>query len=73
MPVAMSGDVSIHYQDTGGSGPAILFLHEYAGDHRSWTGQLAALKDRYRCLAVPLAAAIRRRTAPMTLTPTRKT
>ena len=52
MPVAMSGNVSIHYEDTGGAGPAILFLHEYAGDHRSWTGQLAALKDRYRCLAV---------------------
>lgn len=52
MPVAKSGNVSIHYEDTGGAGPAILFLHEYAGDHRSWTGQLAALKDRYRCLAV---------------------
>jgi pimeloyl-ACP methyl ester carboxylesterase len=52
MAVADNHGVSIHYEDTGGSGPAILFLHEYAGDHRSWTGQLAALKGRYRCLAV---------------------
>ena len=52
MPVARSGDVSLHYKDTGGAGPAILFLHEFAGDHRSWDGQVAALKDRYRCLAV---------------------
>jgi len=35
MPVAMSGSVAIHYEDTGGDGPAILFLHEFAGDHRS--------------------------------------
>ena len=52
MPVARSGDVRLHYQDTGGAGPAVLFLHEFAGDHRSWDGQMAALKDRYRCLAV---------------------
>ena len=52
MPVARSGDVSLHYEDTGGAGPAVLFLHEFAGDHRSWAGQVAALKDRYRCLAV---------------------
>ena len=52
MPVATSGDVELHYEDSGGDGLTILFLHEYAGDHRSWTGQVAALKDRYRCLCV---------------------
>lgn len=52
MAFAMNGGVRIHYEDTGGAGPALLFLHEYAGDLRSWAGQVAALKDRYRCLAV---------------------
>ncbi len=52
MAFAVNDGVRIHYEDTGGAGPAILFLHEYAGDHRSWAAQVAALKDRYRCLAV---------------------
>ncbi len=52
MAVAVNDGVGIFYEDTGGAGPAILFLHEYAGDHRSWAGQVAELKDRYRCISV---------------------
>ncbi len=52
MPVAVNAGVRLFYEDSGGDGPAILFLHEYAGDHRSWAGQVAALKSRYRCLSM---------------------
>jgi pimeloyl-ACP methyl ester carboxylesterase len=52
MAFAVNDGVRIFYEDSGGDGPVILFLHEYAGDHRSWAAQVAALKDCYRCLAV---------------------
>jgi pimeloyl-ACP methyl ester carboxylesterase len=52
MAFAVNNGVRIFYEDTGGAGPVVLFLHEYAGDHRSWGQQVTALKDRYRCLAV---------------------
>lgn len=52
MAVAINDGVRLFFEDSGGSGPAILFLHEYAGDHRSWGQQVAALKGRFRCLAV---------------------
>jgi pimeloyl-ACP methyl ester carboxylesterase len=52
MAFAVNDGVRIFYEDSGGDRPVILFLHEYAGDHRSWGAQVAALKDRYRCLAV---------------------
>lgn len=51
MPHAKNQDVQIHFEDSGGSGSPILFLHEYAGDHRSWTAQFKALSARHRCLA----------------------
>lgn len=52
MAFAVNDGVRIFYEDTGGPGPVILFLHEFAGDHRSWGAQVAALKGQYRCLAV---------------------
>jgi pimeloyl-ACP methyl ester carboxylesterase len=33
-----------------GEGPAILFLHEFAGDARDWDAQLRALSREFRCL-----------------------
>jgi pimeloyl-ACP methyl ester carboxylesterase len=52
MAIASNSGVQIFYEDTGGGGTPILFLHEYAGDHRSWAGQVEALKPGHRCLAV---------------------
>jgi pimeloyl-ACP methyl ester carboxylesterase len=52
MPVAINNGVRLFYEDSGGEGTAILFLHEYAGDHRSWAAQVAALAGKYRCLTV---------------------
>lgn len=40
MSVARSVDgVELHVEDTG-SGVPILFIHEFAGDHRSWEPQV---------------------------------
>lgn len=60
MPHAKADDgTRIHYQDKGNAkGEAILFLHEYAGDPRSWAPQVKALKKHYRCL-VPAARGYR--------------
>jgi len=39
------------YIETAGDGPAIVFLHEFAGDCRSWEPQLRALSRGFRCVA----------------------
>lgn len=54
MPHATADDgVRLYYEDTG-SGIAMLFLHEFAGDHRSWEAQVRHFSRGYRCL-VPAA------------------
>ncbi len=54
MPAATTDDdVTIHYEDTG-SGDVIVFLHEFAGDQRSWEPQVRHFSRSYRCL-VPAA------------------
>src|SRR5262245_47428778 len=42
--------VRLHVTDSG-DGEPVLFLHEYAGDHRSWARQ-AALRADHRCLTL---------------------
>ncbi len=41
--------VKLHYEETG-SGTPVIFVHEFAGDHRSWEPQLRYLSRRYRCI-----------------------
>lgn len=41
--------VSLHVEATG-SGPALIFIHEFAGDHRSWTPQVRHFARRFRCI-----------------------
>src|SRR3954466_8305050 len=41
--------VTLHVEEAG-EGPPVLFVHEFAGDHRSWEPQLRALSRRYRCI-----------------------
>lgn len=40
----------LYYEDTGGSGPAIIFSHGLMMDHEMFAPQVAALRDRYRCI-----------------------
>lgn len=42
--------VALHVEESG-AGTAVLFLHEFGGDHRSWEPQLRRFARRYRCLA----------------------
>jgi len=51
MPKIDRDGVAIHYEETG-SGHPVLFLHEYAGDHESWRGQVGALARHYRCITM---------------------
>src|SRR3954471_17330748 len=41
--------VRLHYEETG-EGVPLLFVHEFAGDHRSWEPQVRALSRRHRCI-----------------------
>lgn len=50
MAYAMVDDgVRLFCEETG-SGSPVLFIHEFAGDHRSWEPQVRALARRYRCI-----------------------
>ncbi|HVO90314.1 MAG TPA: alpha/beta hydrolase [Casimicrobiaceae bacterium] len=43
------GGVKLYYEDTG-SGPPIVFCHEFAGDHRSWEPQVRYFSHRFRVI-----------------------
>ena len=50
MPHLTTDDgVRLYYEDTG-SGTPIVFVHEFAGDHRSWEPQVRYFSRRYRCI-----------------------
>ncbi len=53
MPFARILDADLFYTDEG-SGDAILFIHGLTYDHTLFDHQVAALKGRYRCVAVDL-------------------
>ena len=51
MPHASADDdVRLYYEETG-SGAPVIFVHEYAGDLRSWEPQLRHFGRRYRAIA----------------------
>jgi pimeloyl-ACP methyl ester carboxylesterase len=51
MPLATTNDgVRLHYEETG-SGSAVIFVHEFAGDYRSWEPQMRHFGKRHRCIA----------------------
>jgi pimeloyl-ACP methyl ester carboxylesterase len=51
MPLVTAADgVKLHVEEVG-SGTPIVFVHEFAGDCRSWEPQLRHFARRYRCLA----------------------
>jgi proline iminopeptidase len=51
MPYVNTSDkVQLYYEEVG-QGTPILFVHEFAGDHRSWELQLREFGRRYRCIA----------------------
>ena len=51
MPHATADDdVKLYYEETG-SGVPVLFVHEFAGDARSWEPQLRHFGQRHRAIA----------------------
>ena len=42
--------VRLYYEETG-DGVPIVFVHEFAGDHRSWEPQMRFFGRRHRCIA----------------------
>src|SRR4030081_2892579 len=50
MPYAESNGVQLYYEEAG-KGTPIVFVHEFAGDLRSWEPQLRHFSRRYRCIA----------------------
>jgi 3-oxoadipate enol-lactonase len=50
MPYVTTSDKLKLYYEEVGQGTPILFVHEFAGDHRSWEPQLREFGKRYRCI-----------------------
>lgn len=50
MPHLRTDDgVNLYYEETG-SGEPVVFVHEFAGDHRSWEPQVRRFSRHYRCI-----------------------
>jgi len=50
MPFARTDDaVKLYYEETGAGAP-MVFVHEFAADHRSWELQMRHFGQRYRCV-----------------------
>jgi pimeloyl-ACP methyl ester carboxylesterase len=51
MPTLTTDDgVKLHYEEAGGGTP-VVFVHEFAGDSRSWEPQMRHFSRRYRSIA----------------------
>jgi len=50
MPYANSHGVRLYYEEAG-RGTAVVFVHEFSGDFRSWEAQMRHFSRRYRCVA----------------------
>jgi len=44
MPTAALNGTTIHYEDTGGKGPAVILSHGFLMDHTMFDAQVAALR-----------------------------
>jgi pimeloyl-ACP methyl ester carboxylesterase len=50
MPFARTDDgMKLHYEEIGAGAP-VVFVHEFAADHRSWEMQMRHFGQRYRCI-----------------------
>ena len=52
MPKITVHGASLYYEDTGGDGEPVLFLHGFLFDGRQFEAQIAALRDSHRCVAL---------------------
>jgi pimeloyl-ACP methyl ester carboxylesterase len=45
-----AGDGTRLWVEEQGTGAPLLFIHEFAGDQRSWASQVSHFRSRYRCI-----------------------
>ena len=50
MPHAIAKDRTRLYYEEAGSGTPLIFIHEFAGDHRSWEPQMRFFSRYFRCI-----------------------
>src|SRR3954468_9596720 len=50
MPLADVNGQHVYYEDSGGSGHAVLFSHGFLMDHEMFAPQVAALAGEFRCI-----------------------
>jgi pimeloyl-ACP methyl ester carboxylesterase len=50
MPTIVTDDGVALYAESTGTGEPLLFIHEFAGDHRSWEPQVRFFCHAYRCV-----------------------
>jgi len=51
MPQALTNDAVHLFYEESGSGTPVIFVHEFAGDHRSWEPQMRHFARRYRAIS----------------------
>jgi len=51
MPYATTNDGVRLYYEEAGSGQPIVFVHEFAGDHRSWEPQMRFFSRHFHCVS----------------------
>lgn len=52
MPRMRVNGTDLHYEDTDGPHEPVVFLHGFLFDGRQYEAQVAALRDRYRCITL---------------------
>jgi pimeloyl-ACP methyl ester carboxylesterase len=50
MTAVPTSDGFMLYAESTGSGLPILFIHEFAADHRTWADQVSVLSDEFQCI-----------------------
>jgi pimeloyl-ACP methyl ester carboxylesterase len=50
MPIAEINHQGLYYEDSGGEGPAVVFMHGFLFDQTMFDPQVAALAPKYRCI-----------------------
>jgi 3-oxoadipate enol-lactonase len=50
VPLAEINDHPLYFEDSGGSGPPVLFSHGFLMDHTMFAAQVSALAGEFRCI-----------------------
>jgi pimeloyl-ACP methyl ester carboxylesterase len=45
----------VHFEDTGGDGPVVVFSHGNLMNRQMWAAQVEALRGEFRCVVWDLA------------------